>query len=344
MLTLVSGNSANEVWIDAARLLQDDNITADQGSRVGETKELLHVGFSIADPRQRWVFARTPGINPAFALAEIVWILNGSNDASFINHWNPILPNYAGKDDYYHGAYGYRLRYQFCLDQLSRAYNTLKNNPDSRQIVLQIWDSKMDLPLDNGQPVSSDIPCNICSLVKVRSNKLEWMQIIRSNDLFLGLPYNFIQFTTLQEVLSGWLEIELGTYNQISDSLHVYKSDQCKIDHLLKGCTASNKDILAVPKDESDLLFRQLYEKMDMMRKKGLKKSDFTKLTFLNTENHSYLNMLYLIAADSARRRGWIDEAYELAKRNSNPIYDLLWNRWVSNTERRKNYDSMNSI
>ena len=35
---------------------------------------------------------------------------------------------------------------------------------------------------------------------KVRQGKLEWSQIMRSNDVLLGMPYNFIQFTGLQEI------------------------------------------------------------------------------------------------------------------------------------------------
>ncbi len=48
---------------------------------------------------------------------------------------------------------------------------------------------------------------------------------MRSNDHFRGLPHNLIQFTTVQEVLAGWLGISLGSYHHYSDSLHVYESD-----------------------------------------------------------------------------------------------------------------------
>ena len=72
--------------------------------------ELLHVGITINKPRQRWISSRIPALNPAFALAEIIWIVNGSNDAEIINYWNPALPKYAGIHKNYHGAYGFRLR------------------------------------------------------------------------------------------------------------------------------------------------------------------------------------------------------------------------------------------
>ena len=61
--------------------------------------------------------------------------------------------------------------------------------------MIQIYDTKEDFPIDNGKPRDDDIPCNICSMLKVRQGKLEWSQIMRSNDVLLGMPYNFIQFT-----------------------------------------------------------------------------------------------------------------------------------------------------
>jgi len=64
------------------------------------------------------------------------------------------------------GAYGYRLRKKFNIDQMDRAYRALAKNPDSRQIVLQIWDASDDLPAIDGIPLAADIPCNIVSILK----------------------------------------------------------------------------------------------------------------------------------------------------------------------------------
>ena len=62
-------------------------------------------------------------------------------------------------------------------------------------------------------------------MLKVRDGALEWTQILRSNDVFRGLPYNFVQFTMMQEIMAGWLNLRVGSYNQLSDSLHIYDSD-----------------------------------------------------------------------------------------------------------------------
>ncbi|MBD3343352.1 MAG: hypothetical protein GF353_29920 [Candidatus Lokiarchaeota archaeon] len=333
MITTFSGESADVVWRKAANYFRNSKNKSLQSSRNGETQELLHVGFAIDDPKQRWVVSREPTINPAFALAEIVWIMNGSNEAQIINHWNPILPKFAGHVEKYHGAYGFRLRNHFGFDQLEKAYFALKKSWDSRQILLQIWDPKSDLPDINGKPVAEDIPCNICSMLKIRNNRLEWLQILRSNDLFRGLPYNFVQFTCLQEILAGWLNIQPGTYNQISDSLHIYTKDKRYFSKLNSRKVCYNYDLLGKSWEESEYLFSIIFQRMKMMAKTNLKESIFYNLAFLPHKEPAYQNLLLVIASDSARRRGWGNLANELMKKCTNPIYRLLWAGW---TKRKK--------
>ena len=205
MFQVYNDQTADGIWqslVSAFRHKDDTDIVM---SRLGPMHEMLHVGLSISNPRQRWVVSRSPGINPAFSLAEIIWIINGRHDSSFLNYFNRVLPRYAGCGLTYHGAYGYRLRRHFDVDQLERTYQVLRHQPDSRQAVLQIWDSRVDLPDPEGNPSSPDIPCNVVAFLKVRNGALEWTQIIRSNDLFRGLAYNIVQFTALQEIMAGWL-------------------------------------------------------------------------------------------------------------------------------------------
>src|SRR5688572_20081702 len=211
MLRQFEGHTANDVWAKIALAFRDEEKTRKQSSRCGLTRELLHASLAIENPRERWVSIRMPPINVAFALAEVVWIISGRNDSKFINYFNRSLPKFAGGGSEYHGAYGHRLRCHWGVDQLERAYSILRSRPDSRQVVLQIWDGKVDLPASDGEEVGPDVPCNSMAMLKVREGRLEWMQILRSNDAFMGLPYNLVQFTTLQEVMSGWLGVEVGS-------------------------------------------------------------------------------------------------------------------------------------
>lgn len=335
MSVIFNGPDANSVWTEAVSSLKSDECTLTT-SRGGDCRELLHACFTIDDPQQKWITSRVPVINPAFALAEVVWIMNGSNDASFINFWNPKLPDFAGQSEEYHGAYGHRLRKHQVIDQLENAYLALKNDPTSRQVVLQIWDAKSDLPDVTGKPKSADIPCNIVSLLKVRNNKLEWMQVIRSNDINLGVPYNFIQFTSLQEIMAGWLGLELGNYNQLSDSLHLYEKD-LQVLSLQDGLQIPNEDSLGLTKDKSELLFSIIYEKMVLMKSENISKEEFTQLVKFPEANISYRNLLFVIAADAARRHKWFNLSSYIISKCTNKIYLELWKRWSSRMCEQKN-------
>lgn len=326
---IFEGDTADIVWQKAAEKFRETEETHKQQSRAGDTNELLHSIFAINNPRQRWVVSRKPGLNPAFALVEVVWMMNGRNESSVINHWNPKYPEFAGTGEYYHGAYGFRLRKHFKIDQLERAYQALLNNPTSRQVVLQIWDSVSDFPTEKGEPVSKDIPCNITSLVKLRDNKLEWFQVLRSNDLFRGTPYNFVQFTCIQEILAGWLGIEPGTYHHLSDSLHVYRSDLDNIKASNPIDIELNTDSLCLPKPESESVFKEIYRRMEAMMGPDITEAQIRNLTIFDSAPKAYQNLITVIAADGARRKIGIASAQELMAQCTNPVLKQLWERWI---------------
>lgn len=227
-------DTADAVWREAVTILQ--NLGESQDSRtfrsekLTDTKEVLHAMLQITDPRQRLVFGRN--INPAFAIAEVIWILSHSNDLHFIKAWNPTMANFSDNGETLYGAYGYRLD-RSGHDQLWRAYKALQHAPHSRQVLLQIWDYSLDMPHTDGHPRSKDIPCNLMADLKVRDGKLHWMQVMRSNDLIWGTPYNFMQWTTIMEIMAGWLGLELGHYTHIASSLHVYKEHYDELHNVL---------------------------------------------------------------------------------------------------------------
>lgn len=327
---LFEGTTADEVWLKAASAFENSEAVREQPSRAGKTKEILGVAFAIRNPRERWVVSRQPAINPAFAIAEVVWIVSGRRDSAFLNYWNPKLPQFAGHGKNYHGAYGHRIRKHFGLDQLERAYQALQRNPDTRQVVLQIWDSSVDFPSSEGNPADADIPCNVCSFAKIRDGKLEWTQILRSNDLFLGVPHNFVQFTSLQEILAAWLGIEVGHYRHVADCLHVYVRDQDYVQDSGQIIPESNPDILRFSKAESDQLFSEVGRRMDRMMSMILTQRGLRLLARPEGFPSELRNWLLVVAADCARRKKWIDLSYELMAECSNPALKQLWERWLA--------------
>jgi thymidylate synthase len=329
LMYLFEANSADEAWCNAAAEFVSGRESTLHSGRDGDTHELLHATFCIHDPRQRWITSRRPQINPAFAIAEIVWILRGREDSAFLNFWNSQLHKFCGNGPKYDGAYGYRFREQFGTDQLERAYLALRGCPESRQVVMQIWDPKKDLPDALGRPASSDVPCNICSMLKIRNGRLEWTQILRSNDLFLGVPYNFVQFTSLQEVMAGWLGLELGDYVQFSDSLHVYQRDSSRLKMSVPKDQPSNTDQLGLSKPESDVCFADLEADMLALMGESLKPSDL--MTIAKKRRPSgFTNMALVLSAFSARKRNWHPQVSELLSDCTNPALRTLCARWCA--------------
>jgi len=333
-MIVYNGSSANEIWLNIAKdfILQEK--TSVQMSRCGKMHEIIHACISLKNPSQRWIYSRIPPINPAFALAEVVWIFNGKNESKILNFWNPILPKYAGYNDKYYGAYGYRLRKNLGIDQIIKAFETLKNNPISRQAVLQIWDGRKDLPKTDGRPNNEDIPCNICSMLKIRDGALDWTQIVRSNDFFLGVPYNFIQFTILQELMAGWLKINTGEYNQLSDSLHIYEKHLeiiKKYDFLDMPNPAGNNisNIFNFSLEETEKYFHIIYGCMRKMTRTENKKTFYSLFSVQLPEFFS--NIAYVIGADAAMRKGFYNIAEELIMRCNNHEYTFLWRKWANN-------------
>ena len=337
MISSFHGRSADVAWQRAAEAFRGSFGTASQDSRGGSTKEILHAAISIEDPRQRWVVSREPPLNIAFALAEVVWIMNGRRDLAFLDYWNRQYRHFAGNGPNLHGAYGHRIRRHFGVDQLEQAYQALQGKADTRQVVLQIWDALSDFPAPDGTPADPDIPCNVVAMPKIRDGKLEWLQVIRSNDMVLGLPYNVVQFTIMQEVLAGWLEVKCGSYNQISDSLHVYDRDW---DGIMESTAlpdvAPSSDCLRQPRQESERLFGELERRIKVMAAKETGIDVLEALASWNDAPQAYRNIAMVLAAEALRRRGRRESAARTMSRCTNPAYQQLWSRWSSRRPKGK--------
>ena len=216
---------------------------------------------------------------------------------------------------------------------MEKAYYALQNIPESRQVVIQIYDTKEDFPIDNGKPRDDDIPCNICSMLKVRQGKLEWSQIMRSNDVLLGMPYNFIQFTGLQEILAGWLELDIGTYNHYSDSLHLYNRDISKVG-IAQESFLDNEDSLSLCKDETEKIFKEIYERMKSLTSSAVVEGGIYSLPQLDSGYTVYDNMMLIIASYVAKKKQNDDLVTELMNECTNKVYVAMWDRW--NDRKRK--------
>jgi thymidylate synthase len=167
------------------------------------------------------------------------------------------------------------------------------------------------------------------STLKLRDNKLEWLQVMRSNDLFLGTPYNFVQFTTIQEVLAGWLGVEVGSYNHVSDSLHLYERDYSRGRMEAATEVQKNSDSLALPRLESEQVSIYLGSCFDLMTKSDLQEDELISLIESGDLPVAYRNLLLVVAAEAARKRSWWETMNNFASACTNPILSQAWERWA---------------
>jgi thymidylate synthase len=131
-------------------------------------------------------------------------------------------------------------------------------------------------------------------------------------------------------VLAGWLGLELGTYHQLSDSLHVYDKTADDFGGSLPGPVAENHDNLAVTKVVSDHAFGILERLVEgLIAENGCLEDLIGSWTEASLP-HAYQNFARVLCAESARRRRRRDLAERLMEDCDNPAFTQLFAAWLT--------------
>ena len=252
----LTGNNPSEMYLKATRdLVKYGDKVSPRGKLVAELRPAC---LEFRNPYNRVPFLEGRRINPFFQLAESLWILSGRADVEFLAKFNENMKQFSDDGKWFNAPYGERIRmwnknsaHNFIfnpIDQLSDVYKKLVYDKDTRQAVIVISNPLFDNSNYTIDEKGLDIACNLVLTFKIRQDKLNMTVFNRSNDLHWGVfGANLCQFSTIQECLLAWLkayrypELEIGTYNQITDSLHIYLDDY--------GCKITD-DILAKYKDK----------------------------------------------------------------------------------------------
>lgn len=238
----VVGNDINRILPQGLAIVASHGrlVTAASLSNQRETLEVPGVFVTeYTNPRQCVLFDPARDCNPFFHFAEALWIIKGRNDVAFLKQFNAQMAAYSDDGQVFHAPYGYRLRHwtdgQFAEglpeapfassgDQIEKAIKMLRDAPTSRQVAMSIWDPSWDLGAQ-----SKDIPCNDFLMLKIRQRGhgryvLNMTVANRSNDMIWGAyGANVVQFSMLLMYLAARIgNVGVGTYTQLSDSMHVY--------------------------------------------------------------------------------------------------------------------------
>lgn len=184
-------------------------------SRIGKTKHLTNVTIEIDNPNHNVCLNPERNLSLKYLIAELKWYMSGSNKVDDISKYAKMWKDLSDDGETVNSAYGYRIFHQFGFDQLEYCVNKLKKNPHDRQAVIHIKEAS-DKP-------TKDTPCTCLIQFTVYKSRLNAHVYMRSNDIWLGLPYDVAFFTTLQQFVSDKIGIPVGKYYHTVGDLHLYE-------------------------------------------------------------------------------------------------------------------------
>ncbi len=192
-----------------------------KGDRTGTgTKSVFgyQMRFNMADG---FPLLTTKKLHLKSIIYELLWFLKGDTNVKYLQDngvriWN----EWADENGDLGHIYGYQWRSWPTydggfIDQISQAVNDIKNNPDSRRIIVSAWNvadlDKMNLP-----------PCHAFFQFYVADGKLSLQLYQRSADIFLGVPFNIASYALLLKMMAQVTGLEAGDFVHTLGDAHIY--------------------------------------------------------------------------------------------------------------------------
>lgn len=152
---------------------------------------------------------------------ELLWFLKGETNIAYLKENGVSIWNeWADEQGNLGPVYGYQWRSWPApngqhIDQIQRVLDDLKNNPDSRRIIVSAWNvadlDKMALA-----------PCHAFFQFYVADGKLSCQLYQRSADLFLGVPFNIASYALLTMMVAQVVGLKPGDFVHTLGDAHIY--------------------------------------------------------------------------------------------------------------------------
>ena len=207
-----------------------------EGRQQGKIHELRDIELVLEDPRKSVLSLPMRNMSRKYAAGEFILYMKGSNKLEDFQFYSKTWEKLATPLGRVNSAYGHRwfqerytpvdtnedkpiTRFGFALEQLVQ-------NPDTKNAIIMLRDDNDILP------DLKDRCCTLALCFNIRENKLNLRTIMRSQDLWTGLPYDVFCFTRLMQIMlyqynkqrpEGSPEVLLGTYTHQVLNLHVYE-------------------------------------------------------------------------------------------------------------------------
>lgn len=168
------------------------------------------------------------GLNYSFLAAEAYWITSGSPLVEDIEPYMSHIKQYSDDGYIFNGAYGPAF-----LSQINFVVETLLADPSSRQAVMTIW---------HPNPITTkDHKCTVALNWYIRDRRLCCTVFMRSNDLYLGRPYDMFNFSIMSlRILTSMNARFTGPAFELGDqclhavSSHIYAKDYANVSQLAR--------------------------------------------------------------------------------------------------------------
>ena len=236
----INCNSLNEGYqylINALQVAGKQSL----GRQQGAIHELLDVELVLSDPRKSVLSLPIRNMSRRYAAGELLCYIRGTNKKEDFEFYSKSWDKLANPDGTINSAYGYRMfhpvfdgntetRFHYALTQLLE-------NSDTKNAIIMLRDDS-----DLHPAHQKDRCCTLCLCFNIRDGKLNCRTIMRSQDLWLGLPYDVFCFTRLMQIMlynynsacEKGKEVQLGTYTHQVLNLHLYERDWQKVkDYML---------------------------------------------------------------------------------------------------------------
>lgn len=214
MLKYFEAKDATEAWEHWFKELNSMNMS--DTSRDGDIRgEIINAVTVIKDPTRGIVQSDIRKMPMRYAIGELLWYSSGNNHLSAIQNYTKVWDRMSDDGITVNSNYGYCIKYKYGFDQWDYVRYMLGTDPNTRQAILHIKTADCE--------PSKDVNCTVCIQFLLREGKLHATVYMRSNDIWMGFPYDVFSFTAMQVKMAMELGVGIGEYTHIAGSLHLYE-------------------------------------------------------------------------------------------------------------------------
>ena len=160
---------------------------------------------------------------------ELLWFLKGDTNIGYLNEHNVrIWDEWADENGDLGPVYGKQWRSWEgidgkVVDQISELINEIKNNPDSRRLIVSAWNVS-ELPKMKLMPCHCLFQFYVSPAVGNKKASLSCQLYQRSADVFLGVPFNIASYALLTMMIAQVCALEPGEFIHTFGDVHLYKN------------------------------------------------------------------------------------------------------------------------